>query len=119
MADVAPAVARRRRKLAEELVGLHHKHAEAFARIDELKAKLKAMATETGENFREVIDDRGVVKVSAGHDGKFKGAFPTVDERKYFDLPEDERQALAKRGIIEVKPAYGQAYYGAVTVDLF
>jgi hypothetical protein len=108
-----------RRKLAQELVNIENKHKAVFARVDEIKAELRKIATDGGENFREMFTGVGVVKVSGGHDGKFKGTFPVVQEKAYFDLPDAKRKKLEDDGIIKMTPTYSGAYYGSVSVDLF
>jgi len=108
-----------RRKLAEELVNIYRNHREDFDRADEIKEALRKIATDAEENFKESFPGKGVTKVSAGHEGKFQGSFPTINERVYFGLPEKKRAQLAQIGLIEMKPKFGGPYYGSVTVDLF
>lgn len=108
-----------RRALAEELVGIERKHSIAFARVDAIKAELRKIATDAGENFQELFAGRGVVKVSGGHDGKFKGTFPTVQEKAYLELPEAKRKKLSDDGIVLMVPTYGKRYYGSVSVELY
>lgn len=113
------AADQQRRELAEELVGIHRKHKVVFARMDEIKAQLKEIASDGGESFRELFDGKGVVKVSPGHEGKFKGAFPTVHEKKFYELPEKKRQELADAGVVTVVPTWGNPYYGSIGVEIF
>ena len=117
--ELSPKALRDRRELAEELVGIHRKHKAAFTRIDEIKAALKETASEGGSGFRELFEGKGVVKVSPGHEGKFKGAFPTVDERAFYELSDKKRQELDEAGIVKVVPQWGNPYYGSITVDVF
>jgi hypothetical protein len=109
-----------RRELAEELLALNRKHAEAFARIDDLKSALRKLATDAGENFKEEFAGKGAVKVSGGHDAVFKGILPEVNVETFLALPEKDRKKLVEdKGIIKMVPTYGKPYYGSVTVDLF
>jgi hypothetical protein len=110
-----------RRELAQELLALNRKHADTFARIDDLKSALRAIATDAGENFKEEFAGKGAVKVSGGHAAAFKGILPEVAVDVFLALPEKEREKLtdAKRGVIKMVPTYGKPYYGSVTVDLF
>ena len=124
MAETAPKELstkelQQRRALAEELVSIHRKHKVTFARIDEIKAALKEAASDGGTNFRELFEGKGVVKVSAGHDGKFTGAFPTVDERAFYAMTDKERKQLEDAGVIKVVPSWGKPYYGSITVEIF
>lgn len=109
---------RRRRELAEELVGLWAKHAKDFARIEELKTELKAIATDTA-NFQEVIIGKGIVKVAGKKAKELLGEKPEVDAEKFVALSAAERKALLKGGVVTMVPKWSGAYYGSVTVDLF
>jgi hypothetical protein len=117
--ELSAKALQQRRDLAEELVAIHRKHKVVFARVDEIKAALKEMASDAGSNFRELFEGKGVVKVSAGHEGKLKGAFPTVDERAFYALPDKEREGLEEAGIVKVVPTWGNPYYGSITVEIF
>lgn len=108
-----------RRALVEELVGYEHKHQAMFARIDEIKAALRKLATDAGENFQELVAGKGRVNVSAGHDGKFKGTFPVVQEKTYFELSDARRKKLDEDGIIKMTQTYSGPYPGSVSVKLF
>lgn len=114
-----PAAQARRRDLAIELVALFAKHAKDLARIDELKAELKAIATDAGANFQEVILGKGTVKVAGKKDKKLLGEKPEVDAERFVALSTAERKALLKGGIVKMVENWSGAYYGAVTVDLF
>jgi hypothetical protein len=109
------------RELAQELLGLERKHGTTFARMDDLKSALRKRAGDAGENFKEEFAGRGTVKVSAPHDGKFKGILPEVDQERFLALPENERNKLthAESGVIKMTPTYSGKYYGSVTVELF
>lgn len=108
-----------RRALADELLGLHRKHGEVFARIEDLKRALREIATEDGENFKEEFAEKGVVKVAGAKDGKFKGILPEIDAEAFLALSEKRRATLIEQGIVKMANVYGAKYYGSVTVEVF
>ena len=108
-----------RRALADELLGLHRKHGNDFARMEDLKRALREIATADGENFKEEFAGEGAVKVSGGKEGKFKGIVPEVDAEKFLALSERRRATLVEAGIVKMNSVYGRPYYGSVTVDVF
>jgi hypothetical protein len=119
-ATTSKAAVKQRRELAEELLALFRKHADAFARIDDLKSALRKLATDAGENFKEEFAGKGAVKVSGAHDAVFKGILPEVDIGIFLALPEKERDKLVDdKKVIKMVPTYGKPYYGSVTVDPF
>lgn len=119
MATAQAKTLEHRRELAKELVELNRKHAEAFARIDDIKSALRKIATDAGENFKEEFAGKGAVKVSAGHDAVFKGIQPEINVELFLALPDARRKKLEDDGIIAMTPTYGRPYYGSVSVDLF
>lgn len=105
-----------RKALCEELLTLHKKHAEAFAREAEIKSELKADAT---ENFQIRIEKLGIVKVSAPRPKACTGTAPEVVVEAFLRLPERERKRLLERGIVIEAEQWKNAYYGSVTAELF
>jgi hypothetical protein len=120
-AEPLPVTKLSQRDLAQELLGLERKHGKVFARMDDLKGALRKLAGDAGENFKEEFAGKGVVKVSAPKDGKFKGILPLVNEERFLALPKAEQDKLTHedKGVITMTPTYGGKYYGSVTVDLF
>jgi len=108
-----------RRALAEELLGLHRKHGDVFARMEDLKRALRESATAAGENFKEEFAGEGVVKVAGRKDGKFKGIVPTIDQRAFIALSEAKRNKLIESGVITMVNEFTQPFYGSVTVEVF
>lgn len=110
-----------RRELAQELISLERKHGRVFARIDDLKSALRKLATAANQNFKEEFAGKGVVKVSAGHAGEFKGILPEVNHERFLALPEKKRAELTNEdtGIINMTAKHSKPYYGSVTVELF
>lgn len=112
-------LAKERAALARELVTIHRKHSEAFLRIDDLKAQLKKMAGDLGENFKEEFPGLGAVKVSAPKDKRCKGTAPEIVVEAFLGLPERRREKLLADGIVVVAEQWTSPYYGSVSVDLF
>ena len=110
---------KKRVELCEELIGIHKKHEKEFARIDAIKAELKGMATQAGENFKETITGKGTVHVAGEKEGAFKGDFPILQVEPWKALKEAQRASLLKKGVVAIEAQYGGKYYGAVTVKLF
>lgn len=108
-----------RRSLAEELVGIHVKHAKDLGRVDELKTELKAIATDAGSSFQEVIVGQGKVKVAGEKAKQFLGNVPELVPEKFNALTKTEQNKLIKAGLVQIVENYSGAYYGRVTVDLF
>ena len=119
MATAAAKTETEERKLALELVELEAEHAVVFARMEDIKSKLRKIATEKGENFKEEFAGKGQVKVSGASAAKFKGIMPTINVEAFLELPEKRREKLIEDDIIAMTPTYGKPYYGSVTVELF
>jgi hypothetical protein len=123
-ATVAPSpldkkILTKRIALCEELVSIHKKHESVFARMDEIKSELKAIATSTSANFKETIAGKGTVTVAGEKDGAFKGDFPIVRIEAWKGLKPKQQDDLLEKGIIAIEAQYSGKYYGAVTVKLF
>ena len=90
-----------------------------FGRIDDLKTRLKAVATGLKANFKETFAGLGEVSVSASREKTFKGNLPIVVPEVWNALPKKERDTLEKKGIVKMEPSYTGAFYGKVEVKLF
>jgi hypothetical protein len=112
-------IAAKRLELCTELVGIHKKHETVFARIDEIKAELKTMATDAGANFKETIPGKGTVYVAGEKEGSFKGDFPILQVDAWKGLKSAQQDKLLESGVVKIEAQYGGKYYGAVTVKLF
>lgn len=108
-----------RLKLVEELLQLRKKNVTIFARENELETKLKKMAADANENFKDTVEGLGVVGVAAPREAACTGSEPTVDVENYMKLTEKQRRDLTDRGVIDVKPKWSKKFYGRVTVELF
>lgn len=110
---------KKRVELCEELIGIHKKHEDAFARIDAIKAELKTMATNAGANFKETIVGKGTVSVACEKEATFKGDFPILQVEAWKGLKPTRQDQLLEQGLVKIEAQYGSRYYGAVTVKLF
>lgn len=108
-----------RRALSEERVALKRQIAPLEARTEAIDARLKVLATQAGEPFKETFPDGSYVHVSGAVAAEFKGDVPVIQTECWRDLPASERRDLAKRGIIKIEPQWGKATSGRVAVKIF
>jgi hypothetical protein len=106
-----------RHALCLELLKLRATHADAFAREKEIKAALIKDAGE--ENFKEVIDRLGVVKVSAPKEARCTGTAPEIVVEAFLGMTEAQRAKLTDKGIVKIAEKWTGKYYGSVTAELF
>lgn len=115
-----PVASLGRRAAAEELLAHHRKYADAFARMEDLKGRLRELAKDEGGNFKEEFAGKGQVKVSAPKAAQFKGILPELQVDSFLALPERERNKLVDdKKLIAMTPTYGKPYYGSVTVEVY
>ena len=107
-----------RRSLCIELLELFRKHDPIFKRVDAIKAELKKLAADAGENFKEEIVAQGSVSVSRPKKGEFKGSFPVLQPAAWLDAKPAAREKLIEKGLVKIEDQWGGDYYGAVTVKL-
>jgi hypothetical protein len=112
----APARNHDRTALCRELLNLHKKHEGDFARIKEIKSELLANAS---ENDKISIKDLGVVKISAPKPKECTGIAPELKIDAFLKLEPRERKDLIKQGLVVEAEQWKNAYYGAVTPELF
>jgi hypothetical protein len=106
-----------RHALCEELLKLRSEHADAFAREKEIKALLiKDAGT---ENFKEVVDKLGVVKVSAPKEQRCTGTAPELVIDAFLGMTELQRDKLTEKGVVKIAEQWTGKYYGSVTAELF
>jgi hypothetical protein len=108
-----------RRALADELLGLHRKHGDDFARMEDIKRALREIATADGENFKEEFAGQGVVKVAGKKDGSLKGLIPEVNAEAFLALSQRRRDTLIEQGIVKMAELRSKPFYGSVTVEVF
>lgn len=106
-----------RHALCEELLKLRSKHADVYAREKELKALLIQDAGE--DNFKEVVERLGVVKVSAPKPERCTGTKPEVVVEAFLALTEAQQAKLTDKGIVKIAEQWTGKYYGSVTAELF
>lgn len=108
-----------RRELCLELIGIQKKHADPLARMEAIKAELKQIAAEAGENFKEEFPTDGSVSVSRPKKGDFKGSFPVLQMPAWLALKPKAQDKLKEQGLVAIEDKWGGDYYGAVTVKIF
>jgi len=104
------------RDLCHELAVIEAEHRAIFARRAEIK---KLLTGGTTENYQEVFDNLGVVKVSAPKDGSCKGQAPELDIAAFLALPEPQQERLTEKRVVKIVTKMSGKYYGSVTVELF
>lgn len=112
----APTV---RRALCLELLTIQKKHAVPLARMDAIKAELKKIAGDAGENFKEEFPSEGSVSVSRPKKGEFKGTFPVLQMDIWLQLKPKAQDKLKDEGLVKIEEKWGGDSYGGVTVKTF
>lgn len=108
-----------RRALCLELITIEKTHAVPLARMDAIKAELKKIAADAGENFKEEFPAEGSVAVSRPKKGDFKGSFAELQMDAWLGLKPAAQEKLKLQGLVAIKDKWGGDYYGAVTVKTF
>lgn len=111
-------MAKSRRAIAEQLLGLQSKIASDLLKIDACKEQLRAIAEDKGEGFVEEVEGVGSVEVKAGTEKKFKGLVPALKPETYLALPEARQKALQEQGLVAMEAQYTSARSPSVTVRL-
>jgi hypothetical protein len=114
----APALVKKRRKAAEDLLAIHRKLAADFLKIDKLEAELKQLAGECGDSFREDFGADGNVSVSPPKPKTYKGEVPEVVPEAWNALKKGDQKRLMADGLIKVEPQWSNAFSGRVTVKV-
>ena len=106
---------------AEELLDLEieHQHlaGHLFPKMKDLEGQLKALATDAGHSFKEFFEGKGDVSGRGRKERESKGKIPEIDPAAFNALPKAEQKDLVKRGIIKLKPSWGRADYGEVSIE--
>jgi hypothetical protein len=108
-----------RRALCEERLKIDCRLAADYARMAEIEATLKKLATDTGASFKEEFPGIGYVSASGAVAAEFKGNVPVIQTEAYLALQPAERKKLEKRGIVRIDPQWGKASNGRVTVKVY
>lgn len=111
-------MAKSRRAIAEELLDLHIEHADVFAQIDGLKEQLRKLSLADNAGFKEKVDGKGEVQVSAPSVAKLKGIMPTLKPERFLELTEARRDKLVADGLVEMKEQWTSDRAPSVTVRL-
>jgi hypothetical protein len=77
-APAAPNVLTERRELCEERIRLEHKLTDDQARVASIEARLKQIATELGDSFKETFPNGDYVSASGAVAAEFKGDVPVI-----------------------------------------
>jgi hypothetical protein len=104
--------------LAKERFELEVKTAADDARKAEIEARLKAIATDTGETFKVQFAE-GYVSASGAVPAEFKGDLPVIQTEAWRELKPAGRKQLEKSGLIKIEPQWGRPSSGRVTVKVF
>jgi hypothetical protein len=111
-------MAKSRRAIAEELLDLHIEHADVFAKIDTLKEKLRELSIADSAGFKEKVDGKGEVSVSAPSVAKLKGIMPALKPEVFLELGQARRDKLVADGLVEMREEWTKERAPSVTVRL-
>lgn len=111
-------MAKSRRAIAEELLDLHVAHADLFAKIDDLKEKLRQFSVEAGAGYKEQFGGAGEVSVSSPSVAKLRGILPKLKAEAFLGLTEARRDKLIADGIVEMAQEWTKDRAPSVTVRL-
>jgi hypothetical protein len=89
------------------------------ARAEAIDARIKVMATEAGEPFKEIFEDGSYVQVSGAVAAEFKGDVPVIQTEVWQALSTAERKMRARGGLIKIEAQWGRASSGRVQVKIF
>jgi len=107
-----------RRALCADRLKLERQMAPLAAQAAELDAKLKAIATDQGDSFKEDFGGEGFVAASGRIEAEFKGELPVVQVEAFTALKPAERARLCERGLIRMEQNFSRPSNGRVTVKL-
>ncbi len=114
----APALVKKRRKAAEELLAIHRRLSDDFLKIEKLELELKQLAGQCGDSFKEEFGTTGYVSVAPPKAKGFKGDIPEVVPEAWAKLKKGDQKKLQTDGLIKVEPQWSQAFSGRVTVKV-
>jgi hypothetical protein len=117
-AQPKPKILEQRRALADELLGINRELAGDYARMAQIEAELKQLATDAGASFKEDFGALGYVSASGAVAGEFKGAVPVIQTEPWLALKPAERKQLVKTGLVKIESLFGRASSGRVTVKV-
>ncbi len=118
-----PAAAAKAKKptravLCRELLDIEKRYEAPLARMDTIKAELKAMSEHDGK-FRETIPGLGEVSVSPPAPEHKVGEKAELVITAWDALPDSRRAKLLEQGLVHQVDIIKGAYYGRVSTKLF
>jgi hypothetical protein len=108
-----------RRELCGERLDIERRLAGDYARMAEIDATLKKLATEAGASFKEEFPGLGYVSAAGAVAAEFKGDVPMIQTEKWQALTPAERKARMKGGVIVMEPQWSKSSNGRVTVKVY
>jgi hypothetical protein len=105
------------RELCEELLEIERDNPKIFARIDEIKMRLKLEAEAVGA-FRENFAKLGWVSASPPKAAEVTGEAPAIDVGAWSALKPSRREKLLEEGWVKLEPIVKGASYGQVRTKL-
>jgi len=84
-----------------------------------IEARLKVIATDAGEPFKETFPNGDYVSASGAVAAEFKGRVPVVQTEAWLALSPAEQKARMKGGVIKIEEQWGRASSGRVSVKIF
>jgi hypothetical protein len=109
----------KRRELAEERLEIARQMAPLEARAEAIDARLKAIATDSGEPFKEIFGDGSYVHTSGAVAAEFKGDVPVIQTEAWKALGPTDQKRIVRSGLIKIEAQWGRATSGRVQVKIF
>jgi len=108
-----------RRDLCRERLNIENRLAGDYARMAEIDAILKRLATDAGAGFKEQFPGLGYVGAAGAVAAEFKGDVPVIQTEAWQALSPADRKARMKGGVIKMEPQWSKASNGRVTVKVY
>jgi hypothetical protein len=107
-----------RQALCRELLEIRRDNIAIFTRIEAINTKLKAIAADDDDTFRETFVDLGYVSVTPAKPARPLGEAPVLQVETWNDLGDSRRAKLIEQGLVAIEPIVKRASYGQVRVKL-
>lgn len=108
-----------RRRLCEDRIVVERLMAPLEAQAQAIDARLKVIATEADESFKETFEDGSFVQASGEVAAEFKGNVPVIQTEAWQALKPAEQKAHVKSGLVKIEEQWGRKSGGKVTVKIF
>jgi hypothetical protein len=108
-----------RRELCAERLNIESRLTNDYARMAEIDATLKKLATDAEASFKEEFPGLGYVSAAGAVAAEFKGDVPVIQTEAWQALSPAERKARMKGGVIKMEPQWSKASNGRVTVKVY